>query len=109
MVVRRVVPDLHAEDPAAAAEFYAEVLGLEMVMDLGWVVTVAAPENRGAQLTLMRGTPPPPRDPRSRSRSTTSTRPTLPLSTAAPRSSTRSPTSRGACGGSSCAIPPETS
>ncbi len=53
MTARRVVPDLHAEDPAAAAEFYADVLGLEVAMDLGWVVTVAAPENRAAQLNLM--------------------------------------------------------
>lgn len=32
---KRVVPNLQAADPAASTEFYAEVLGLEPVMDLG--------------------------------------------------------------------------
>ncbi len=54
MGVRRVVPDLHAEDPAAAAAFYADVLGLEKVMDLGWIVTFAAPGNPAAQISVMR-------------------------------------------------------
>ena len=54
MRVRRVVPDFQAEEPAACAEFYAEVLGLEVVMDLGWVVTFAAPDNPTAQIIVMR-------------------------------------------------------
>lgn len=45
MTVRRIVPDLHAADPAAPRAFYADVLGLEAVMDLGWVATYAAPGN----------------------------------------------------------------
>jgi predicted enzyme related to lactoylglutathione lyase len=51
--VRRIVPDLPAADPAAAHAFYAGVLGLEVAMDLGWVVTYAAPGAPGAQLTVM--------------------------------------------------------
>lgn len=35
MSVKRVVPDFQAQDPAASSEFYAEVLGLEVAMDLG--------------------------------------------------------------------------
>jgi predicted enzyme related to lactoylglutathione lyase len=54
MAVRRIVPDLHAFDPAGGRGFYAEVLGLEVVMDLGWVVTYAAPDNPLAQITVMR-------------------------------------------------------
>ncbi len=54
MRVRRITPDFHAEDPGAGGDFYAGVLGLEKVMDLGWVVTWAAPGNPTAQLTLMR-------------------------------------------------------
>jgi catechol 2,3-dioxygenase-like lactoylglutathione lyase family enzyme len=54
MGVRRIVPDLHAEDPAAGAAFYADVLGLEVVMDQGWIVTYAAPGNPAAQLSVMR-------------------------------------------------------
>jgi catechol 2,3-dioxygenase-like lactoylglutathione lyase family enzyme len=54
MAVRRVVPDFHADDPAASREFYAEVLGLEVAMDLGWIVTFAAPDNPAAQISLLR-------------------------------------------------------
>ena len=54
MGVRRVVPDFQAEEPAAGAEFYADVLGLEIVMDLGWIVTYAAPDNPTAQIIVMR-------------------------------------------------------
>jgi predicted enzyme related to lactoylglutathione lyase len=52
--VRRVVPDFHASEPRAADEFYAKVLGLDLVMDLDWVVTYAAPDNPAAQITVMR-------------------------------------------------------
>ncbi len=54
MGVRRIVPDLTAAEPGAGAAFYAEVLGLEPVMDLGWVVTYAAPDTPSAQLTVLR-------------------------------------------------------
>jgi predicted enzyme related to lactoylglutathione lyase len=53
MTVKRIVPDLHAEDPGASRAFYEEVLGLEVAMDLGWVLTFVAPDNRTAQLSVM--------------------------------------------------------
>ncbi len=53
MSVRRIVPDLRATDPAAGTDFYAEVLGLELVMDQGWIVTYADPANPSAQLSVM--------------------------------------------------------
>ncbi len=54
MAVKRVVPDLVAPEPTAGATFYAEVLGLEKVMDLGWIATFAAPENPTAQISVLR-------------------------------------------------------
>jgi len=54
MNVLRVLPDFQAEDPAGSRAFYAEVLGLEPVMDLGWIVTFAAPGNPAAQISVMR-------------------------------------------------------
>jgi catechol 2,3-dioxygenase-like lactoylglutathione lyase family enzyme len=54
MPVRRIVPDFHAQDPGASRAFYADVLGLEVAMDLGWVVTFAAPGNPTAQISVMR-------------------------------------------------------
>lgn len=55
MSVRRVVPNFQAADPAASTEFYAEVLGLEPAMDLGWIVTFAAPGNPSAQISVLTG------------------------------------------------------
>jgi len=54
MSVRRVVPDFQAQQPAAGGEFYLQVLGLEIVMDLGWIVTYAAPGNPAAQISVIR-------------------------------------------------------
>jgi predicted enzyme related to lactoylglutathione lyase len=54
VTVRRVVPDFHADDPAASAAFYDEVLGMEVAMDLGWIVTLTAPDNPSAQISVMR-------------------------------------------------------
>jgi catechol 2,3-dioxygenase-like lactoylglutathione lyase family enzyme len=53
MGVRRVVPNLQAPDPAPAKAFCEDVLGLEPVMDQGWVITYAAPGNGAAQLTFI--------------------------------------------------------
>ncbi len=53
MPVRRIVPDVHAQDPGASRAFYVDVLGLEVAMDLGWVVTFAAPGNPTAQISVM--------------------------------------------------------
>lgn len=47
------MPVFPAQDPAASGDFYAEVLGLEVVMDLGWIITFAAPDNPAAQISLM--------------------------------------------------------
>jgi predicted enzyme related to lactoylglutathione lyase len=55
VTVRRIVPDLHADDPAAARAFYEGVLGLEVAMDHGWIVTLAAPGDRRAQVSVMTG------------------------------------------------------
>jgi catechol 2,3-dioxygenase-like lactoylglutathione lyase family enzyme len=57
MTVRRVVPDVRVESAAALADgraFY-ERLGLVVAMDLGWVVTMASPDNPTAQVTLATG------------------------------------------------------
>jgi catechol 2,3-dioxygenase-like lactoylglutathione lyase family enzyme len=49
-----VVPDVRVESAqalAASRAFYA-ALGLVEVMDLGWAVTLASPDNPTAQITL---------------------------------------------------------
>ncbi|AHH21305.1 glyoxalase-like domain-containing protein [Nocardia nova SH22a] len=52
MSIRRVVPDLRAADMERSRAFY-RTLGLEEVMDLGWAVTLASPDNPTAQVMLV--------------------------------------------------------
>ncbi len=52
MAVRRVVPNLFEADPVAAREFYADLFGFEVAMDLGWIATLASPEHRSAQISV---------------------------------------------------------
>ena len=53
MGVRRVVPDLASVSLEVAISFYGNVLGLQPVMDHGWIVTLADPERPGVQVSLM--------------------------------------------------------
>jgi uncharacterized glyoxalase superfamily protein PhnB len=41
--VKRIVCNIATENPAAAVDFYRELLGLDLAMDQGWIVTMAAP------------------------------------------------------------------
>ncbi|GAA3505144.1 VOC family protein [Streptomyces albogriseolus] len=54
MTVRRVVPNLHSENPGENGEFYG-LLGFEEVMDRGWIMTLASPSNPTAQVSVMTG------------------------------------------------------
>lgn len=51
MVVQRIVPNLTVDDLTRAVEEHRAVLGLEVVMDHGWIVTLA--DDAGHQLSLM--------------------------------------------------------
>jgi hypothetical protein len=53
MGVRRVVPDLTSTSLQAAKGFCGGVLGLQPVMDHGWIITLADPERPGAQISLI--------------------------------------------------------
>lgn len=47
-----MVPNLASERLVATRDFYVGVLGFEVVMDMGWIVTVASPSNPTAQLSF---------------------------------------------------------
>jgi catechol 2,3-dioxygenase-like lactoylglutathione lyase family enzyme len=53
MSIRRVVPNVGSVDLEASRAFYVDVLGFEVAMDLGWIVTFASPENRTAQISVV--------------------------------------------------------
>ncbi|WP_269929610.1 VOC family protein [Aminobacter sp. HY435] len=52
MVVRRIVANLRADNPAEARTFYSELLGLDVVMDHGWILTFAAEGKMTPQLSV---------------------------------------------------------
>jgi predicted enzyme related to lactoylglutathione lyase len=51
--VRRVVPDLTTERPAAVREFYTGLFALDVAMDLGWVVNLVSSDSPTAQLLIV--------------------------------------------------------
>jgi catechol 2,3-dioxygenase-like lactoylglutathione lyase family enzyme len=57
MSIRRVVPNLLCSSIPDTRRFYVEVLGFEVVMDMGWIVTLASPDNPTAQVSLSEGEP----------------------------------------------------
>jgi predicted enzyme related to lactoylglutathione lyase len=50
-MIERIVPDLTVIDLERAVREHTQVLGLEVVMNLGWVATLS--DDAGHQLTLM--------------------------------------------------------
>jgi len=52
MTVKRIVPNIAAADSGAAASFYRDVLGMTLVMDLGWIVTFAADRPAAPQVSI---------------------------------------------------------
>jgi catechol 2,3-dioxygenase-like lactoylglutathione lyase family enzyme len=53
MTISRTVPNIRSDRPAETRDFFVELLGFEVAMDMGWVVTVASPANRSAQVTIV--------------------------------------------------------
>ena len=53
MAASRAVPNIRSERPAETRDFFVELLGFEVVMDIEWVVTVASPANPSAQVNII--------------------------------------------------------
>ncbi|RUU01760.1 glyoxalase [Mesorhizobium sp. USDA-HM6] len=53
MKVRRIVANIATEDIAAAKRFYQEVLGLDPLMDMGWIATYGSQETMTVQISFM--------------------------------------------------------
>ncbi|QDH80869.1 glyoxalase [Echinicola soli] len=52
--IRRIVPNIYSDQIEASKVFYHEFLGMELAMDLGWVVTFVSTENPTAQINLFK-------------------------------------------------------
>ena len=50
--MRRIVPNIYSNDIEKSKQFYTEFLGMDVAMDLGWIVTFASNENTTAQISI---------------------------------------------------------
>ncbi|PBC05712.1 VOC family protein [Mesorhizobium sp. WSM3860] len=61
--VRRIVANIETPDIAAAKRFYQDVLGLDLLMDMGWIATYGSQQTMAVQVSFMEqggsGTPVP--------------------------------------------------
>lgn len=53
MKIRRIVPDLETDRLEESRDFYTNLIGLRVAMDLGWILTLRSPTSETAQLNLM--------------------------------------------------------
>jgi predicted enzyme related to lactoylglutathione lyase len=53
MTIRRAVPNIRSERPAETRDFFVELLGFEVAMDIGWVMTVASPTDPSVQVNII--------------------------------------------------------
>ena len=56
MSIKRVVPDIACDAIEESRDFYADVLGFDVAMDIGWIVTLASPDLPTAQISLVSAT-----------------------------------------------------
>lgn len=52
MAVRRIVANLPAQDTRAAVAFYRDLLGLDVLMELGWISTFGADSPAPVQVSV---------------------------------------------------------
>jgi catechol 2,3-dioxygenase-like lactoylglutathione lyase family enzyme len=52
MKVKRIVADIHSPDIALAKRFYQDVLGLDLLMDLGCIATYGSREQMSIQISF---------------------------------------------------------
>ena len=53
MKIRRIVPNIKSERLEESREFYEDVIGLEVGMDLGWILSFSSPSNETAQISMI--------------------------------------------------------
>ena len=52
MKVKRIMANIETKDMAAAKRFYQDILGLERLMDHGWLVTYGSSEKMSVQVSV---------------------------------------------------------
>lgn len=52
MSVKRIVTNITSQNPSELAQFYRQLLDLDIVMDMGWIVTCASENQASVQISL---------------------------------------------------------
>jgi len=52
MMVKRIVTNIAATDVSKAKQFYVDILGLDIVMDQGWIATFASRTKMAPQISI---------------------------------------------------------
>ena len=53
MTIRRAVPNIRSDRPEETRDFFVDLLGFEVTMDMGWIAAVASPENPSVQVNII--------------------------------------------------------
>jgi uncharacterized glyoxalase superfamily protein PhnB len=53
VTISRAVPNIKSGRPAETRDFFVDLLGFEVAMDIGWVVTLASPSNPSVQVNII--------------------------------------------------------
>jgi catechol 2,3-dioxygenase-like lactoylglutathione lyase family enzyme len=53
VTIGRAVPNIRSDQPAETRDFFVELLGFEVAMDIGWIVTVASPADPSVQVNVI--------------------------------------------------------
>jgi catechol 2,3-dioxygenase-like lactoylglutathione lyase family enzyme len=53
MKVKRIVANIGTPDPSAAQRFYRDILGLDVLMDMDWIVTYGSSAKMSLQMSFM--------------------------------------------------------
>jgi catechol 2,3-dioxygenase-like lactoylglutathione lyase family enzyme len=51
--ISRAVPNIRSERPAETRDFFVNLLGFEVAMDIEWVVALASPTNPSVQVNII--------------------------------------------------------
>lgn len=55
MTISRAVANIRTDRPAETRDFFVDLFGFEVAMDMGWVTTLASPSNPSVQITIISG------------------------------------------------------
>jgi catechol 2,3-dioxygenase-like lactoylglutathione lyase family enzyme len=51
--IARAVPNIRSDRVAETRDFFTRLLGFDVAMDLGWVVTLASPSDQSVQINII--------------------------------------------------------